>query len=115
MRINMQDKVKEILTHKPNTKDNDFYLMYWIWNAEFNSLKNEKMNHADSFDHIDVMRLLRLLNDKELTHPSAITRARRKVQEDYPLTRGKLWAKRHKEQLQVQRDLGYQTTGDQVI
>ena len=115
MRINMQDKVKEILINKPNTKDNDFYLMYWIWNEEFYNLKSEQMNHSDSFDRIDVMRLLRLLNNKELTHPSAIMRARRKVQENNPLTRGKLWEKRHQEQLQVQRDLGYQAFGDEVI
>ena len=111
----MQDKVKAILLEKAVTRDNDFYLMYSLWLDEFNNLKTEKMNHLDSFDHVDVLRLMRLLNEKKLTHPSAITRARRKVQETHPLTRGKLWEKRHQEQLQVQRDLGYQATGDQVI
>ena len=115
MRINMQDKVKAILDKKAITRDNDFYLMYCTWQDEFNNLKDEKMHHQDSFDHIDVLRLMRLLNEKKLTHPSAITRARRKVQELYPETRGSLWAKRHKQQMQVQKDLGYQSFGDEVI
>jgi len=115
MRIKMQDKVKGILLQKAITRDNDFYLMYSLWQDEFNGLKAEKMNHKDSFDHIDVLRLMRLLNEKKLTHPSAITRARRKVQEVNPETRGSLWEKRHKRQAQVKADLGYQSLGDEVI
>ena len=34
-------------------------------------------------------------------------RARRKVQEDHPETRGSVWAERHKKQKQIQEDLGY--------
>ena len=34
-------------------------------------------------------------------------RARRKVQEEYPETRGQVWEERHKQQKQVQEDLGY--------
>ena len=78
-------------------------------------LKTEKMNHQDSFDNIDVLRLMRLLNEKKLTHPSAITRARRKVQELNPQTRGSLWEKRHKRQAQVKADLGYQSLGDETL
>ena len=117
MRIKMQDKVKAILLEKAVTRDNDFYLMYSLWQNEFNSLKAEKMNHLDSFDHVDVLRLMRLLNEKKLTHPSAITRARRKVQELHPETRGSLWEQRHKRQAQVKADLGYtyQSMGDEVI
>ena len=115
MRIKMQDKVKAILLEKAVTRDNDFYLMYSILQNEFNNLETEKMNHLDSFDHVDVLRLMRLLNEKKLTHPSAITRARRKVQELHSETRGMLWEKRHKQQLQVQKDLGYQSLGDEVI
>ena len=128
MRIKVQDKVKNVLLTKPNTKDNDFYLMYWIWIDEFGKLKGEHANHNDSFDHVDVTRLLRLLNDKKLTHPSAISRARRKIQEMYPITRGSLWSKRHKHQTKIKKDLGYamstsdheaathiQCTGDEVI
>ncbi len=115
MRIKMQDKVKTILLNRAITRDNDFYLMYSVWQDEFNALETEKMNHLDSFDHIDVLRLMRLLNEKKLTHPSAITRARRKVQEFNPETRGSLWEKRHKRQAQVQADLGYQSLGDETL
>ena len=50
---------------------------------------------------------LKMWSNKEISHPSAIMRARRKVQEEYPETRGKLWEERHKQQEQVQQDLGY--------
>ena len=43
----------------------------------------------------------------QVTHPSAIMRARRKVQEDHTETRGSKWEERHKQQKQVQEDLGY--------
>ena len=44
----------------------------------------------------------------EVTHPSAIMRARRRVQEEYKHTRGKLWYKRHKESKRVKKEeLGY--------
>ena len=45
--------------------------------------------------------------DKLISHPSAIMRARRKVQEEHPHTRGKVWEERHNQQKQVQEDLGY--------
>jgi hypothetical protein len=45
--------------------------------------------------------------NKEISHPSAIMRARRKVQEEHKETRGKVYAERHKQQKQVREDLGY--------
>ena len=104
MRIKVQDKVKNVLLTKPNTKDNDFYLMYWIWIDEFGKLKGEHANHNDSFDHVDVTRLLRLLNDKKLTHPSAISRA--KVKKDLGYT---MFTSDHEAAAQIQ------CTGDEVI
>ena len=44
---------------------------------------------------------------KLISHPSAIMRARRKVQEEHKETRGKLWNERHKQETVVQQDLGY--------
>ena len=45
--------------------------------------------------------------DKIISHPSAIMRARRKVQEEHAHTRGKVWEERHNQQKQVKQDLGY--------
>ena len=45
---------------------------------------------------------LKMWANKEISHPSAIMRARRKVQEDHKETRGSVWEARHKQQQQVQ-------------
>ena len=90
---------------KPS-RDNDFYLMYWIWQDEFNDL-NLSNKMTLEFDRTSVVNILSLLKDRKLSHPSGIMRARRKVQEENPDLRGELWKIRHKEQEVVKRDLGY--------
>jgi hypothetical protein len=117
MRITIQHKVIEILSNKKETRDNDFYVLYWIWKDEFDKLKCTKEHKLD-FDKTSIINILSLLKSKDLTHPSAIMRARRKVQEMDPGLRGQLWAARHKEEEKVQADLGYaqsQNTGDQSL
>ena len=54
---------------------------------------------------------LKMWVNKEISHPSAIMRARRKVQEEHPETRGEVYKERHKQQEQVKEDLGYKTKG----
>ena len=105
MRINMKEKVKRILLFKKATRDNDFYLMYWIWQDEFNNLKLSTKMRLE-FDRTSVVNILALLKDKKLSHPSGIMRARRKIQEKYPDLRGELWSLRHKDQEVVKADLG---------
>ena len=100
MRIKMQDKVKSILTIKRQCRDNDVYLIYEIWAKE---LSKYNLN----IKNMHLVPILKMWHNKEISHPSAIMRARRKVQEENPETRGDLWEKRHKEQKQVQEDLGY--------
>ena len=36
-------------------------------------------------------------------------RARRKLQEEFPKLRGNVWEARHAEQIEVKKDLGYQS------
>ena len=106
MRINMKEKVKRILLFKKPSIDNDFYLMYWIWQDEFNNLNlSDKMTLE--FDRTNVVSILALLKDRKLSHPSGIMRARRKLQEEESQLRGDLWHKRHAEQAVVKADLGY--------
>jgi hypothetical protein len=107
MRINMKDKVQKILLLKEAARNNDFYLMYWIWKNEFDHINTSDKMTLD-FDRINIVNILTLLNEKKLSHPSGIMRARRKVQEDNPILRGVVWKARHKEQEVVKQDLGYQ-------
>ena len=102
----MQNKVSDLLTKKKETRDNDFYVMYWIWKEEFEKSDITKDLNLE-FDKTNVVSLLSLLKDKHLSHPSAVMRARRKVQESNPKLRGELWNARHAEEEQVKKDLGY--------
>jgi hypothetical protein len=100
MRIKMQDKIKHILLTKRHCRDNDVYLIYEIWAEELGKYNlNIKNMH--------LMPVLKMWAKKEISHPSAIMRARRKVQEEHKETRGLVWEERHKQQQQVKKDLGY--------
>ena len=100
MRIKMQDKVKEILIRMSHCRDSDVYLIYEIW-------KNELVEYNLNIKNMHLVPILKMWENKEVSHPSAIMRARRKVQEDHTETRGSKWEERHKQQKQVQEDLGY--------
>ena len=106
MKINMQDKVKDLLIKYRNTRDCDPYLLYYIWKSEVDGLDYDSNRPVD-IDNLPLTTFLRLWKDKKISHPSAIMRARRKVQEKHPETRGKLWEERHNKQKDVQKQLGY--------
>lgn len=97
MKINMQDKVEKILIDLPHCRDCDPYLIYEIWSKEMQVDIND----------ISLLDTLSLWKNKKISHPSAIMRARRKVQEQNPKTRGKVWEQRHEKQRDVRKDLGY--------
>ena len=96
----MQDKVKRILLTKRHCRDSDIYLIYEIWAKELAKYNLDIKN-------MHLVPTLKMWANKEISHPSAIMRARRKVQEDHSETRGSVWEERHKQQEQVQEDLGY--------
>jgi hypothetical protein len=109
MKINtVKKKAAEILTLRPETRDSDFYLMYWIWRDEFESLELAEDITLD-FNRTNVLSLLGLLKERKLSHPSGIMRARRKLQEEYPKLRGDVWAARHSEENNVKEELGYKS------
>jgi len=102
----MQSKVKRVLTESIHCRDNDAYLVYEIWSQEI--MDNPKLiDDQIQINEIHMIDMFRMWKDKLISHPSAIMRARRKVQEEHPNTRGKVWAERHKQQEQVKEDLGY--------
>ena len=87
MKINtVRKRAAEILTLKSETRDSDFYLMYYVWKDEFDALDISEVKL--DFDKINVVNLLTLLKDRKLSHPSGIMRARRKLQEEHPQLRG---------------------------
>ena len=108
--LTVKKKVAEIMTLKPATRDNDFYLMYWVWKEEFDNLPFlAKQDLKVDFDKTNIINLLSMLKDKHLSHPSGIMRARRKLQEEHPKLRGEIWKARHAEEENVKADLGYNT------
>lgn len=96
----MQDRVKHILLTQRHCRDNDVYLLYEIWGKELAKYNLDIKN-------MHLMPVLKMWSNKEISHPSAIMRARRKVQEEHPETRGVVWEERHNQQKQVKKDLGY--------
>ena len=96
----MQDRVKGILLTKYHCRDNDVYLIYEIWAKELAKYNIDIKN-------MHLVPTLKMWVNKQISHPSAIMRARRKVQEEHPETRGSVWKERHKQQKQVKQDLGY--------
>ena len=111
MRINMQDKVKSVLTTNTHCRNSDVYLVYEIWSQEI--IDNPKLiDDQSQINQIHMIDMFRMWKDKLISHPSAIMRARRKVQEEHPHTRGKVWEERHNQQEQVQEDLGYNVSQD---
>ena len=97
MKINMQDRVEKILINTPYCRDCDPYLIYEVWAIEMKVDINK----------ITLLDTLSLWKNKKISHPSAIMRARRIVQEQNPQTRGKVWEQRHEQQREVRKDLGY--------
>ena len=60
--LTVKKKVAEIMTLKPATRDNDFYLMYWVWKDEFEAL--EITDIELNFDKVNILNLLSLLSYK---------------------------------------------------
>ena len=106
MKINMQKKVETILLKYDSTRDCDPYLLYYIWKSELSHVDCDS-DYPIDIDSIPLTTFLKLWKDKQISHPSAIMRARRKVQEHNPKTRGSVWDQRHSNQKDVQKQLGY--------
>jgi len=93
----MQEVVKAALIKHPEYRDDDNRLTSYIW---WKHLKNNGIP-----DDIEVVDFLRLYAKNEMPQADIITRARRKVQEDNPDLRGKLWNQRHQLQNDVKNNI----------
>ena len=109
----MQDKVKSVLTTNTHCRNSDVYLDYEKWIQE-NMDKPKLIDDQSQINQIHMIDMFRMWKDKLISHPSAIMRARRKVQEEHPHTRGKVWKERHKQQEQVKQYLVYNSYSGKV-
>ena len=97
-----KDIVKNLLIQRPHLRDSDTKLIATYW---FNELKKKNINPSE----INGLEFMKLFADSKLTNIKTIERMRRKLQEESPELRGKLY-KIRKETIQDQwkKDLGYE-------
>jgi hypothetical protein len=88
-------KVVEILTSMPEARDSDRVLIAWYWRWEQPLVCT--MGSAE--------KLLRALENREISNPDDITRARRKAQELHPELRGSRYKERGKLQDEVTENI----------
>ena len=97
-----KEVVKELLTIKPHLRDSDNKLIATYW---FNELKEKQIDP----NKINGLEFMQMFANNKLTNIKTIERMRRKLQEEDPELRGKLY-KARKETIQDQwkKDLGYE-------
>lgn len=97
----IKKNVKNLLTDREVLRDNDKLLVLQYW---MNEIKNI---HKSQIYDLSLFQFQEMMLTNKLTGWNSITRARRNLQEKNPNLRGKLWDKRHANQINVQRALGY--------
>ena len=97
-----KDIVKNLLVQKSHLRDSDPKLIATYW---FNELKKKNIDPSE----INGLEFMKMFADSKLTNIKTIERMRRKLQEEHPELRGKLYKVR-KETIQDQwkKDLGYE-------
>lgn len=74
-------KVYAILTDNADARDDDKILIVEIWSKESKAK--------------DIQGLFKELMEGSISFPDTLTRMRRKLQEEHPALRGKMWDMRH--------------------
>lgn len=97
MTSNLLENVKHILLSKESSRDSDMKLCYFLW---------RDFEHTNTNEIIGT-KLLEMLDKKQISSIESIGRARRKIQEDIPETRGNNYFKRHNNQKHIKQILGY--------
>tara|TARA_R100001594_G_scaffold57337_2_gene91247 strand:- start:4166 stop:4495 length:330 start_codon:yes stop_codon:yes gene_type:complete len=106
MKLKCKDVVYGLLEGKPELRDNDIKLIQWVWRIE------SRLNLQ--LDNCYVYELFLMMQNKKISHPSSIKRARAKLQELHIHLRGDAYNKRHKIQKDTLFDLdtmGAESTG----
>jgi hypothetical protein len=101
-KMKTKEIVKELLTIKPHLRDDDNKLICAYWWRE---LKRKNINPDD----LNGLEFMQMFANNKLTNIKTIERMRRKLQEESPELRGKIY-KARKEVIQDKwkKDLGYE-------
>ena len=94
----MQGVVKSLLTKYAAYRDNDRKLVAHVWMMQVGGM--DTMKEANLFDFMQTW-----VNNENLAMPDTITRARRKIQEEFPSLRGDKYTQRHSEELDVRNTI----------
>ena len=89
------DKVKDILTRYPETRDSSNQLLARYY----------KFHCPEPVQYITGEELLNHLASGNLDKMEVVTRASRKLQQEYPELRGKLWEKRQHKETEVREEV----------
>jgi len=93
---NVKADLKEILESSEMARDNNLELYYYFLTIKYN------ISGQTTFLNI----CARILN-KEIPTMDTVRRLSRQIQQQNPHLRGKNWDKRHGQQEEVKKDLGY--------
>jgi len=94
---NCQDIIENLLESNTHLRDDDFKLVANIWWLKLNS----DLKHRFQGYELDCFKmLLELYVAGDLPNEQSIRRCRRKLQEEKPELRGKLYALRHQKELE---------------
>lgn len=94
----MQVVVKQLLELYPTYRDNDRKLVAHVWMMQVGGERN-----MSSIDLYSFMR--QWVDNEDISTPDTITRARRKLQQEYPHLRGENYSKRHMEEVDVRNKI----------
>ena len=94
--IVIKDIVAHILTHEPETRDNDHLLQLKVWSEQLPKLRNKNTSFWD---------FALIYKDGKLASSESIRRCRQKLQELHPHLRGEKYKERHAEQSNVKNQL----------
>ena len=89
--------VKDMLTKHPKTRDNDSLLLAYVWVYQCGG-----KTYAEN---ISMWDFILDFTRKNFAEVSGITRCRRKLQEEHPELRGKLYDKRHQMKDSVKEEI----------
>ena len=92
----LKSMVRKILTEKPSTRDNDELLVMFVWCEQ-----NPKLKDKDCSFRFFGEGFIK----KNYASPASVARDRRKLQEQEPNLRGKLYEKRHQAEKDVRKGI----------
>ncbi len=92
--LSIKDKVFDLLTRFPHLRDSDEKLCSNIWHSKIPA-------------GISAHEFLAIYAKGDLPSSESITRCRRKIQEDHPELRGKVYEERQAKQEPIKEELGY--------